>query len=206
MPVMDRTPSIDSMKPADSPRPPSSIRALAVFVLGIVAGMLIVAGYQRSQGTSSSTDQLDFNYDRHTDSWETYVKGKLSKVAHDNNGDERSDVWYYYEEGVVTRWEEDCNFDGQVDIWGTYDDRGVASQSKADVDFDGKADVTYSFQFGLLKESHTVIPHSGLVWKKEFYTNGILREELLDRDRDGKFDERISFDVFGVEVKKEKLE
>lgn len=51
-------------------------------------------------------------------------------------------------------------------------------------------------------------PHSirfGPGLEKTFHTNGILREELLDRDRDGKFDEKLSFDVYGVEVNREKL-
>jgi len=205
-PMMERAPSIDSMKPADSPNPPSSVRALVVFVLGVMAGMLILAGYRMSQDVFTGTDQRDFNYDGRTDVWDTYVKGKISRVALDNNGDERPDVWYFYEGDVIARWEEDCNFDGQVDIWGTYDSRGVTRSSKQDLDFDGKVDVTNSFQFGLTKESHTLLPQSGSVWIKSFFTNGLLREELLDRNHDGKFDEKLSFDIYGVEVTKEKLE
>jgi len=200
--VMDPTKPVDSSTPSGSP---STIRSLGVAVLGMVAGVLLVLGYQRAQETFSGTDGRDFNHDGRTDAWDTYVKGQYSRMAADNNGDEQPDVWYYYEDGKTTRWEEDSNFDDKVDIWGTYDGRGVPSQSKVDVDFDGKPDVTYFYQFGLVKESHYILPSSGLLWKKQFSTNGLVREELLDRDRDGKFDERLFFDIYGVEVSKEKL-
>jgi hypothetical protein len=171
----------------------------------MVAGVLLVLGYQRAQETFSGTVQHDFNHDGRTDEWNSYSKNQTSKVASDHNGDEQPDVWYYYQDNVLARWEADCNFDGKIDVWGTYDGRAVVSQSKVDVDFDGQPDVTHFFQFGLTKESHYVLPASGLVWKKQFYTNGILREELLDRNRDGKFDEKLLYDVYGVETGKEKL-
>lgn len=211
VPVRESVPGIKPAKPMDS-SPPSDlrgkIRSLVVFALGIVAGVLALLGYQRIQETFSGTVERDFNSDGRTDGWDTYVKGQYSRVATDHNGDEQPDVWYYYEDGMTTKWEEDFNFDGKIDIWGTYDGRQLPSQSKEDRDFDGKPDVTHFFQFGLLKESHyilPILPDSGLVWKKCFYTNGLLREELLDRNRDGKFDERLFFDVYGVEVNKEKL-
>ena len=207
-PLVGQLANKDSSQPVESsktPGPPSTIRSLGASVLGMLAGVLMVLGYQRTQGTFSGTVQRDFNHDGRTDEWDTYLKGQITKVATDSNGDGQPDVWYYYEDGKMTRWEQDANFDGKVDVWGTCDDRALPSQSKEDLDFDGKPDVTHFFQFGLFKESHYIFPGSGLVWKKNFYTNGQLREVLLDRNRDGNFDEKISFDVYGVEVKKEKL-
>lgn len=210
-PVVEHLAKMDPTEPVDLSKPPglpSTIRPLVVSVLGMVVGVLLVLGYQRTQETFSGTIQRDFNQDGRTDAWDTYIKGQYSRVATDHNGDERPDVWYYYEDGMTTKWEEDFNFDGKIDIWGTYDGRQLPSQSKEDRDFDGKPDVTHFFQFGLLKESHYILPillDSGLVWKKSFYTNGLLLEELLDRNRDGKFDEKFSFDVFGVETSREKL-
>jgi hypothetical protein len=210
-PIVRQPARMDPTKPVDSSAAsasPSTFRSLGVAALGMAAGVLLVLGYQRAQETFSGTDRRDFNHDGRTDAWDTYVKGQFSKMAADNNGDERPDVWYYYDDGKTTRWEEDLNFDGQFDLWGVYDARGVPNQSTVDLDFDGKPDVTHFYQFGLLKESHYIVPvlsGSGLVWKKNLYTNGLLREELLDRDRDGKFDEKLFFDLYGVEVKKEKL-
>jgi hypothetical protein len=207
-PVVEQLANVDPKKSVDSSEPPglpSTIRPLVVSLLGCVVGVLLVLGYQRTQERFSGTIQRDFNDDGRTDGWDTYLKGQISKVATDSNGDEQPDVWYYYEDGKMTRWEQDSNFDGKVDVWGTYDGRGLPSQSKEDLDFDGKPEVTQFFQFGLVKESHYILLPSGLAWKKNFYTNGLLREELIDRDRDGKFDEKLSFDVYGVEVKKEKL-
>jgi hypothetical protein len=202
---MGSTGLLDSTKP---PGQSSTPRYLWAAALGVVAGVLLVLGYQRSEEKFSGTDRRDINGDGRTDIWDTYVQGQYSRMAIDQNGDEQPDSWNYYQGDLMTKWEEDVNFDGKIDIWGTYDARGMASQSKADVDFDGKPDVTHFYQFGLLKECHyilPILPDSSLVWKKAFYTNGILREELLDRDRDGKFDEKLFFDVFGVEVKKERL-
>jgi len=201
----DPTGPLDATTPATSP---STMRSLGIAALGMVAGALLVIGYQRAQEGFSGTIQRDLNHDGRTDEWDTYEKGRLVKVANDSNGNERPDVWYYYQDDMMIRWEADCNFDGNVDVWGTYDGRGVTRESKVDLDFDGKPDVTHFFQFGLVKESHYILPilsASGLVWKKDFYTNGLLREELLDRNRDGKFDEKLLFDVYGVEVNKEKL-
>jgi hypothetical protein len=208
-PVKDLEPNIEPANPSITPNSsafPSTTRVLAVFALGIVTGMLALVGYQKSQRVFTGTVQRDFNYDGRTDGWETYQKGKLSKTAANRNGDEQPDAWYYFEDGVVTKWEEDWNFDGRIDFWAAFDSKGIISQSKLDSDFDGNPDVSFIYEFGLLKESHSILSESGLLWKKDFYTNGLLREVLLDRDRDGKFDERLSFNVFGVEVKKESVD
>lgn len=194
---------------ADSIRPPgwsSAARSLGVAALSVIAGILLVLAYQRTQEKFSGTVQRDLNHDGRIDEWDTYDKDRIVKVAGDNNGDEQPDIWYYYEDNVMARWEADCNFDGKVDVWGAYDTRGVTRESKSDLDFDGNPDVTHFFQFGLSRESHYVLPGSGLIWKKEFYTNGLLREELLDRNRDGRFDAKLLFDVFGVEVSRQKLD
>jgi hypothetical protein len=185
--------------------PKSLLLVLVAFCLGGILGALVLLGFQQTRARFSGTVQRDFNHDGRTDAWDTYKSGEHIKFAIDYNGDERPDVWYDYENGVMTRWEEDVNFDGKVDLWGNCDSVGRASQSKFDADFDGTAETIGYFQFGRIREQHSVVPASGLVWKKSFFTNGVLREELLDRDRDGKFDERLSLDVYGVEVKKEPL-
>jgi len=183
----------------------SSLRWLGVFLLGAIAGALVLRGCQISRQQFSGTVQRDFNGDRRTDGWDTYQKGKHVRVATDNNGDERPDIWYAYEDDVMTRWEADVNFDGKVDFWGTCDDLGRTVQSKFDTDFDGQPETFGYYQFGRIREQHSVMPRSDLIWKKSFFTNGILREDLIDRDRDGKFDERVLFDIHGVEVKKEQV-
>jgi hypothetical protein len=42
-------------------------------------------------------------------------------------------------------------------------------------------------------------------WKRDFYTNGIFRESVVDRDRDGVLDERVLFDPFGVILRVEAM-
>jgi hypothetical protein len=42
-------------------------------------------------------------------------------------------------------------------------------------------------------------------WRRDFFTNGILRETHLDRDRDGQLDEKILFDQFGTFLRVEPM-
>ena len=186
-------------------RDDSSVRLLGVFLLGVIAGALVLLGYQTTRQQFSGTVQRDVNGDGRTDEWDTYQKGKHVRYATDNNEDERPDIWYTYKDGVITQWEEDINFDGKVDFWATCDDLGRTVESKFDADFNGQPETFGYYQFGRMREQHSVVPQSDLIWKKSFFTNGILREDLIDRDRDGKFDERILFDVHGIEVKKERV-
>ena len=165
--------------------------------------MLIPLGFTETPEQFSGTIQRDLNHDGRTDAWDTYQDGKQVRLGTDNNGDGRPDIWYHYENNVLTRWEEDVNFDGNIDVWVTCDNLGRSTQAKFDLDLDGTPETFGSYQFGRLREQQTVVPSSGQVWKKSFFTNGILREDLIDRDRDGRFDERLFFDVHGVEVKKE---
>jgi hypothetical protein len=205
-PVGNEPPLADHSASAEPPSPsPSTLRPLWIFLLGIVVGALGVILYQRSRESFTGTVPRDLNHDGRADAWDSYKNGQYSSLAYDNNGDGQPDTWYYYNDGVVTKWEADVNFDGKIDMWVSCDQQGLPNESKADVDFDGQPDTIERFQFGRVSERHSVLPRSGLVWKKSYFTNGLMREELIDRDRDGKFDEKLLFDVHGVEVNKVRL-
>ena len=78
-------------------------------------------------------------------------------------------------------------------------------RSLGDADFDGKQDAEQRWVFGMPAETIYAAPNKLGYWKRDFYTNGFLRECVVDRDRDGVLDERVLFDPFGVPLRVEPL-
>lgn len=182
----------------------ASTRLLLLFALGIAVGWAARYAYERQQQHFTGTTEEDRDHDRSADEWWRYIDGKLVEWSLDRNSDGRKDGWVYYgKDGLVEREESDDNFDGKPDAW-AQDLQGVRISSQEDTDFNGKPDVTYSFKFGLPSEAIWTWQDSGVLWKKELFEHGSLRSELVDTNRDGVFDEKITYDAFGRPTKTEK--
>jgi hypothetical protein len=113
---------------------------------------------------------------------------------YDLNRDGKADHWYTYKNGSVVQIASDRNFDGAPDIWWEYKN-GLVSLAKADNDFNGKPDVTYYFEKGVASIAEFRLNEATIITKKQIFRDGVLREEWVDKDVDGKFDERIIFDL-----------
>jgi hypothetical protein len=92
-----------------------------------------------------------------------------------------------------------------VDRWFDYQS-GQLTTEKADRDFDGRPDVTYFYLAGVPSTADWVDQDSGKLWKRASFRNGYLIEELIDTERDGTFDTKITYDAFGNPIQTVKLE
>jgi hypothetical protein len=112
----------------------------------------------------------------------------------DNNRDGKADQWYRYKFGVTKSMKADRNFDGKVDEIYIYK-KGRVKMIEWDRDYKGTIDATGHLEHGLLKTVEFRPNGSKVVIKKQIYKHGILKEDFIDKDRDGKFDEHRIFDI-----------
>jgi len=120
---------------------------------------------------------------------------------YDLTRDGKVDTWYTYKKGSVVKVAADRNFDGEEDSWWEYKD-GLVTLEKADNDFNGKPDVTYYCEKGVVSIAEFSLNEAPIITKKQIYRNGVFREEWIDKDLDGQFDEMIIFDIEENPVKK----
>ena len=146
---------------------------LCYFLIGLVLGVVVtgtISWYpDKKQRQDDGVYKHDLNKDGKTDEWLTYRKGSLATV------------------------EVDQNFDGKTDAWWTYEN-GIISFGQVDKDFNGVSDVTYFYVNGVLYSAEFRPNAAKTVAKKQIFKHGVLKEEWVDKDMDGKFDQRIIFD------------
>jgi Putative prokaryotic signal transducing protein len=133
-----------------------------------------------------------------------YVDGQLTRVEEDRNYDGKIDVWYKYVAGKLRTGTFDNDFDGRPDVWVEYKDQ-FNSVEKVDTDFDGKPDATIFYANGLTLRRDWHPNNSAIIERRQIYKNGVLKEELVDTDRDGNFDLKITYDPFERPIKKTKI-
>jgi hypothetical protein len=152
------------------------------YLIGGVAIGVVLAGSISFFNMSEQTSQdgvykYDNNRDGKVDEWRTYnKKSSTVKIASDRNCDGKADAWWEYKNNLLLL-------------------------GKADNDFNGKPDVTYYFENGVLSIAVFQPNEAKIINKKQIFRDGVLREEWIDKDLDGKFDERIIFDLLENPVK-----
>ena len=97
----------------------------------------------------------------------------------------------------------DDNFDGKPDKWITYNDL-FDFVVKVDTDFDGKADATEIYVHGLKHRTDWHPNDSAIIERRQIFERDVLKEELVDTDLDGIFDQRITYDRFERPIAKTK--
>jgi hypothetical protein len=122
----------------------------------------------------------------------------------DRNRDGKTDEWAYYENGKLKRAEADDNFDGKCDSFWTYSNETMIHSSH-DTDFNGIVDEICFYRYGVQERCEIRPNGSKVMVKKQIFKDGVLQEEFVDKDKDGKFDERIVYDFIGNPVKTIKL-
>ncbi len=132
-----------------------------------------------------------------------YVNGRIVRAEEDRNRDGKPDAWYKYGAGKPHSVSFDDNFDGRPDSWVTYKDY-FDSVQKTDSDFDGIPDATAFFANGLTRKLDWHPNDSAIITRREFYEHNVLVEALVDTDKNGVFDLRITYDPFQNPIKKEK--
>jgi hypothetical protein len=91
---------------------------------------------ERSEALNEIAD-TDFN--GRVDTWVTFSRGKIVKVAVDRTGNGQPDESRVYMNGKLSRVQLDSNDDGKTDVWEIYDD-GKLQRQGVDLDQDGRVD------------------------------------------------------------------
>ena len=193
-----------SLPPSEAPdgRGGIPLVVFGAFAVALVALALISIAYQEARRTARarsavSTYTDDYNHDGKPDHFYTYRDGRISKSEVDRNFDGRIDQWEFYDhEGRPEHAESDENFDGRPDVWYFYEN-GSLVRSERDTDFNGQPDWFSFFRNGILVRSDCRPNGSKIVIRRLIYVNGVLREEWVDENEDGKFDYKILHDPFG---------
>jgi antitoxin component YwqK of YwqJK toxin-antitoxin module len=141
-------------------------------------------------------------------------KGK-QELYFDLNRDEVPDVWKLYKKiesskkkrGILVCVERDLNFDGRKDLFRYYNDEGEVIQEEIDLDFDGKIDVTVSFENGEIVEQQYDTDYDNIVDIWIYFEGGVPIRAEHDSDKDGKIDtweyykeghvQRVGYDTNG---------
>ncbi|MBM4360893.1 MAG: hypothetical protein FJ096_22545, partial [Deltaproteobacteria bacterium] len=87
----------------------------------------------------SKDEEADSNYDGKIDTWNIFLRGRLSEVRLDRNFDGNADEKKFYGEGKLIRVERDNDFNGKTDIWEMYR-TGRLERIGVDLDGDGRVD------------------------------------------------------------------
>ncbi|MCD4717575.1 MAG: hypothetical protein K8R45_12660 [Desulfobacterales bacterium] len=150
--------------------PPSKLRYL---VIGLAIGVVLTGAvswyYGVNQNRYDGLYKRDLNGDGKIDEWQTYSKGSLMTAESDHNFDGRADVWWRYENGTII-------------------------SMKMDTDFNGIFDVSYFFVDNVAYSAEFRPNGAKTVAKKEIFEHGVLKEQWVDKNMDGKFDQKIIFD------------
>lgn len=207
--ILDEVDGEDTGEVEEEERPKDSRRtgwnvilSFGLFGLGLAIGYYVspeltdpstYTGVLKSERYKNGTPGL-FSY---------YVKGRLVRAEEDRNNDGKIDAWYKYTAGRIRSTDYDNNFDGKPDAWVTYKDQFNCTE-KTDTDFDGKPDATLLFVHGLLQRFDWHPNDSAIITRRESFVHGVLTEALVDTDKDGIFDLKITYDPYERPIAKEK--
>ncbi len=81
----------------------------------------------------------DTDFDNKIDTWVTFSRGKIVKVAVDHSHNGQPDETRVYMGGKLSRVQRDSNGDGKPDVWEIYDD-GKLQRQGVDLNQDGRVD------------------------------------------------------------------
>lgn len=85
------------------------------------------------------TETADTDFDGKVDTWVTFARGKITKVAVDRTRNGQPDETRVYMGGKLSRVQLDSNDDGKADTWEIYDE-GKLQRAGFDLDRDGRVD------------------------------------------------------------------
>ncbi len=181
---------------------------LKYLLVGLTIGVLIsLVGfvvYNYREKHLSGVVSYDLNKDSKPDLFYYYKNGVIVKVEQDRNFDGKIDLWEYYKDGSRDHGVSDNNFDGIVDTWFNFKN-DLLAQVEIDTNSDNKPEIMEYYANEVLSEKVWMDASSRKIWKKALYDSGVLREEYIDQDFDGKFDIKIIYDSSERPIKTESL-
>ncbi len=163
----------------------------------LLSGLLALAACKGKKGDTTPTNTADGGIPK-VDPTLCDTNGK-NVITYDLNHDNRPDVWRLYksdDEGgtkveFMTCKQVDFDHDGRKDWVVAYNRKGVTLYERADIDFDGKWDIStvYDTKVNQRAEVERDTDFDGKFDVKEVYdTSGALTSVRRDRNNDGQPD------------------
>ncbi|MEZ5462090.1 DUF2007 domain-containing protein [Dokdonella sp.] len=152
----------------------------------------------------SSSDGVDYNDDGTLDEIVTYSPaGHPIRFEMDRNLDGRIDLILRYDRrNRIKDGSSDDDFDGTMETSLTYV-RGNINLAETDTDGDGKPNIRWRYNKGVIDTVETVVPETGRSARIAHYHLNALVSAEVDVDLDGKVDTRVSYDALGRETESE---
>jgi hypothetical protein len=97
----------------------------------------------------------------------------------DLNGDGVLDEKWIYRDDRISRTEVDRNFDGNADVVYSFDRKGVLKDSKQDDDFDGVFESVFRYEDGVIHTQESDLNQDGNIDLKAKYVHGNLDELII---------------------------
>lgn len=168
---------------------------LRFFAIGLLVGALGMYAYFR---TPINADGIDHNRDGTLDEkWTVAPSGRFLTIEVDRNFDGKSDlITYYGPDGTIESVRSDDDFNGTYESV-TYYRQGNAYRIEVDTNQDGYKDFISRLENGVLVSSEHIYPSTGYAERIDYFKLGKLVYTEIDRDHDGKMDQRKSYNAQG---------
>ena len=178
------------------------------FVVGLLLGAIITgigfSYYIYSLNHRSGFVDYDWNNDGKPDLVYQYENGKIVEMTQDRNLDGEIDSRVTYENDQPARGESDDNFDGVFESEIFYKN-GAINRIEIDVNHNAEPDIIEYFTNEVLDEILYIFDKDHSTWKETKYVGGVMREERIDTDFDGKFDVRNVYNSSGRMISTKKI-
>jgi hypothetical protein len=158
------------------------------FIIGALISGLGVFTYYYAEKHYTGVITPDGKKDSKPALFYTYEDGVIKKIEYDRNLDGKKDAFYLYKNGIVERGYSDDNFDGIEETSYFYDRYGLITRVEIDTNHDNKPEIIEYYSDGVLWKKIWHHESSRVIWKEATFSAGVMGEEYIDTDYDGKFD------------------
>ena len=170
--------------------------AFAGFIVGALISGLGVFSYCYPGKHYTGVIPSEVRKDSKPAEFHTYENGVIKKIEYDRNFDGKKDAFYLYKKGILNRGYSDENFDGIEETSYFFDPYGILDRIEIDPNHDNKPEIIEYFSDGVLWKKVWYHESSRRVWKEATFNGGVMAEEHVDTDYDGKFDVKIVYNSF----------
>jgi antitoxin component YwqK of YwqJK toxin-antitoxin module len=132
--------------------------------------------------------EIDSNADELMDRFQYYEKEQIIRVERDTDHDQQIDCRDYFEAGKRTRHEKLSDDTGRDERITDYDADGLPSESRHDLDRDGRMDAFRSYRRGVLFDEKKDLDHDGMYEIITWFKDAQPTEQQKDANSDGRYD------------------
>jgi antitoxin component YwqK of YwqJK toxin-antitoxin module len=187
-----------------NPLPEKNKTSYKDIYMGIMAGIILTIiiggvlnywqGYKEKN--LSWISERDGNNDGKPDVFYSYKEGQIVKIESDRNFDGGIDQTCFFKNGIIDRCESDDNFN-RIFHTNSYFKNSVISRAETYFRNEKDPRIVEYYECGIINEAEYYNESMQKIWKKALYKDGIISEELIDQNEDGKFDLSMRYDRWG---------